>query len=136
MPVAALSIGLLIVVQGIVGLAMPDLFVGVVRTFQEPPVIYAAAVIRFVFGVVLFLAAPRSRAPIVLRSLGLLIALGGLLTPVVGIPFARVVLGWWSDPVIVRVWAAAALALGMLIEYLTFGPAAPPNKSLERTREG
>jgi hypothetical protein len=119
MPIAALSIGLLIVVQGVVGLAMPDQFVGVVRTFQEPPVIYAAAVIRFVFGAVLFRAGPRSRAPFALRSLGLLIALGGLLTPIVGIPFARVVLGWWSDPFIVRVWAAAALGLGLLIVYLT-----------------
>jgi hypothetical protein len=119
MPIAALSIGLLIVVQGVVGLAVPELFVKIVRTFQEPPIIYGAAVIRFVFGVVLFLAAPRSRVPVVLRSLGLLIALGGLLTPVVGIPFARVVLGWWSDPVIVRVWAAAALGLGLLIVYLT-----------------
>jgi hypothetical protein len=119
MPIAALSIGLLIVVQGVVGLAVPELFVKIVRTFQEPPIIYGAAVIRFVFGVVLFLAAPRSRVPVVLRSLGLLIALGGLLTPIVGIPFARVVLGWWSDPVIVRVWAAAALGLGLLIVYLT-----------------
>jgi hypothetical protein len=120
MLIAALSIGMLIVVQGVVGLAMPDLFVGVVRAFQEPPVIYAAAVIRFVFGVVLFCASPRSRAPIVLRSLGLLIALGGLLTPIFGIPFARVVLGWWSDPLIVRVWATAALALGVLIVYSTW----------------
>jgi hypothetical protein len=117
MPIAALSIGLLIVAQGVVGLAVPDLFVGVVRIFQEPPVIYAA-VIRFVFGLVLFQAASRARAPIVLRGLGLLIALGGLLTPIVGIQFARVVLGWWSDPAIVRAWAAAALGLGVLIVYL------------------
>jgi hypothetical protein len=119
MPIPALLIGLLIVAQGIVGLAMPDLFVSVVRAFQEPPVIYVAAVIRFMFGVVLFRAAPRSRAPIVLRSLGFLIALGGLLTPMVGVPFARVVLGWWSDPVIVRVWAVAALGLGVMIVYST-----------------
>lgn len=118
MPIAALSIGLLIVAQGVVGLAVPDRFVGIVRIFQEPPVIYVAAVIRFVFGVVLVRAAPRSRAPLVLRSLGFLIAVGGLLTPIVGIPFARVVLGWWSDPVVVRAWAAAALALGLLIVYL------------------
>jgi hypothetical protein len=122
MPIAALSIGLLIVLQGMVGLVMPDLFVRIVRIFQEPPVIYAAAVIRFVFGVVLFRAAPRSRVPIVLRSLGLLIALGGLLTPVVGIPFARVVLGWWSDPLIVRAWAAGALGLGVLIVYMALPP--------------
>lgn len=119
MPVAALSIGLLIVAQGVVGLAVPDVFVGIVRTFQEPPTIYFAAVIRFVFGVVLFRAAPHSRLPRMLRIFGALIAMGGLLTPFVGIPFARVVLNWWSDPMVVRVWAAAALCLGMLITYAT-----------------
>src|SRR5688572_18819240 len=98
MPIAAVSIGLLIVAQGVVGLAVPDLFVGIVRTFQEPPVLYIAAAIRFAFGVVLFRAAPLSRTPIVLRVLGSLIALGGLLTPFVGVSLARVVLGWWSDP--------------------------------------
>jgi len=121
MSIAALSIGLLIVAQGILGLVAPDLFVALVRTFQEPPVIYAAAVIRFVFGVVLFRVAPFSRAPIALRGLGALVALGGLLTPIIGIPFARVVLGWWSEggPALVRIWAAGALCLGALIVYAT-----------------
>ena len=81
--------------------------------------IYVAAVIRFVFGVVLFRAAPASRVPVALRVLGLLIALGGLLTPFIGVSFARVVLGWWADPLIVRVWAAGALSLGALIVYAT-----------------
>ena len=121
MRIAALSIGLLIVAQGILGLFAPDLFVGLVRAFQTPPVIYVAAVIRFVFGVVLFRVAPLSRAPTALRGLGALIAIGGLLTPFIGIPFARIVLGWWSDggPAIVRVWAAAALLLGAFIVYAT-----------------
>lgn len=119
MPIAALSIGLLIVVQGVVGLAVPDVFVGIVRIFQTPPVLYFAALIRFVFGVVLFVAAPRSRAPLVLRVLGLLISVGGLLTPFIGVSLARVILGWWADPAIVRVWAAAALCLGVLIVYVT-----------------
>jgi hypothetical protein len=121
MLIAALAIGVMILVQGILGFVAPDLFVGVVRFFQEPPVIYGAAVIRFAFGVVLFLVAPRSRAPIPLRALGALVALGGLLTPFIGIPFARVVLGWWSEggPAIVRIWAAGSLLLGAFIIYAT-----------------
>jgi hypothetical protein len=121
MRIAAMSIGLLIVAQGILGLTAPDFFVGLVRTLQEPPVIYAAAVVRFAFGVVLFRAAPFSRAPVALRALGALVAIGGLLTPIFGVPFARIVLGWWSDggPAVVRIWAAAALCLGALIVYAT-----------------
>jgi hypothetical protein len=119
MPIAALSIGLLIVAQGVTGLVAPDFFVTLVRTIQEPPVIYAAAAVRFAFGVVLFRVAPFSRAPIALRGLGALVALGGLITPIVGIPFARIVLGWWSGggPAVVRMWAAAALCLGAFIVY-------------------
>ena len=121
MPIAALFIGLLIVAQGVVGLVAPDLFVELVRFFQKPPVIYLAAAIRFACGVVLFRVAPLSRAPGALRGLGLLIALGGLITPIFGVAMARVILGWWSEggSALVRVWAVAALALGALIIYAT-----------------
>ena len=133
MRIAALSIGLLIGAQGLFGLAAPDLFVGLVRAIQEPPVIYAAALVRFVFGVVLFRAAPFSRGPMVLRGLGALVAVGGLLTPFVGIPLARTILGWWTDggPALVRIWAAAALCLGALIVYAT----TPDNTHGERKRQ-
>jgi uncharacterized membrane protein len=119
--IAALLIGILIIAQGLLGLAMPNLFVGLVRAFQETPIIYAAALIRFIFGTVLFFAAPASRAPVALRGLGALIALGGLLTPLIGVPFARVVLGWWSEggATVVRMWAAAALGLGAFVLYAT-----------------
>ena len=121
MNIAAMLIGMLIVAQGAVGLVAPDLFVALVRALHETPVIYLAAVVRFAFGAVLFLAAPRSRAPMTLRALGALVALGGLLTPFIGVPFARVVLGWWSEggASIVRIWAAAALGLGAFIVFAT-----------------
>jgi hypothetical protein len=121
MLIGAFAIGLLIVAQGVLGLVAPDLFVGLVRTFQTPPVIYGAAVVRFAVGVVLFRAARESRARVALRGLGSLVALGGILTPIIGIPFARVVLGWWSDGghTLVRIWAGAAFLLGLFIVYVT-----------------
>jgi hypothetical protein len=78
---AARLIGLLIVAQGILGLAYPDLFFRLVQAFQVPPVIYLAAVVRVVFGVVLFLVAGAARASIGLRILGGLIAVWGALSP-------------------------------------------------------
>ena len=59
--------------------------------------------------------------PLGLRTLGVLVTIGGLLTPFFGVEFARVVLGWWSDggPAMVRIWAAGALALGAFIVYAT-----------------
>ncbi len=123
MTIAALVIGLLILVQGLAGLASPDTFVAAVRMFQEPPVIYFAAVVRVAFGVVLVLAAPVSRFPRLLRGLGVLIVVGGALTPVVGLQFAQVVLGWWSSggAWVVRAWAAVALLLGAFILFAVSG---------------
>ena len=66
----ALLIGVLLAVQGIVGIVAPDVFVGSIRFIQTPPVLYVAAVLRVVFGVVLVCAAPGSRAPTFLRVFG------------------------------------------------------------------
>ena len=119
MAIAALLIGLLIAAQGVLGLAAPELFASVVMAFQTPPVIYLAAVIRIAFGVVLVLAASTSRLPIALRCLGILIAVGGLMTPLLGVQFSKVVFAWWSQggPAVIRAWAALALAIGVFIIY-------------------
>lgn len=121
MVIAAFLIGLLIVAQGILGIAAPEVFAALIRTIQAPLVIYVAAAIRVLFGAVLYLAAPASRAPKGLRVLGALIVIGGLLTPFVGIQFAHVVLGWWSEggAAVVRAWAGFALGLGAFIVYAT-----------------
>lgn len=81
----ALLIGVLLVVQGILGIVAPDVFVGSIRFIQTPPVMYVAAALRVVFGVVLVCAAPGSRAPRFLRGFGFIIVIGGLLTPFVGV---------------------------------------------------
>jgi hypothetical protein len=114
-------IGLLIAAQGVLGLADPETFVTMVRRFQTAPVIYLAAVIRALFGVVLVVAAPASRAPRSLRALGVLVLLGGVLTPFIGTRFGELVLGWWAEggAGVVRAWAGVALALGAFIVYAT-----------------
>jgi hypothetical protein len=116
--VAAL-IALLLIVQGILGLAAPAVFVRVVRWFQTPPVIYLAAVLRVAIGVVLVCAAPGSRIPTFLRVFGFIILVGGVLTPFVGIQFAHMILDWWSaqGPALVRVFAGVSLALGIFTAY-------------------
>ena len=120
MSVAALLIGLLIVVQGIVGLVAPESFLQLIQFIQTPPNIYVAAVVRIAFGIILFLAAPQSRAPVALRILGALILVGGLMTPFLGVRVADLILGWWSQgPGIVRAWAAGALVIGFFIVYAT-----------------
>jgi hypothetical protein len=115
----ALLIGVLLVVQGILGLAAPDVFLMTIRFIQTPPLMYLAAALRVVIGVVLVRAAPGSRAPRFLRVFGFLIIIGGLLTPFVGVWASQHILGWWSagGPAVVRVFAGVSLALGILIVY-------------------
>jgi hypothetical protein len=117
--ILALLIGVLLVVQGILGLAAPDVFVGTIRFIQTPPVMYLAAVERVVIGVVLVCAAPGSRAPTFLRVFGFLIIIRGLLTPFIGVWAAQHILGWWSagGSAVVRVFAGVSLVLGLLIVY-------------------
>jgi hypothetical protein len=120
MRVAAVVIGLLVVAQGIVGLVAPEFFLRLIQLIQTPPIIYFAALVRVTFGIVLVLAAPLSRAPIALRILGGLVAMGGLITPFLGVRLAEVILGWWSQGSgVVRAWAAGALVLGLFIVYAT-----------------
>jgi len=125
-PLAALFIGLAIAAQGVFGIAAPDVFLSALRYIQTPPVIYLAAAIRVVFGVVLFRAAPASRAPRVLRVLGFLIVIGGLLTPFFGVRIGHAILDWWSagGPPLIRAWAGFSLALGVFIVY-----AVAPNRT-------
>lgn len=120
-PILALMVGFLILLQGVLGLALPDPFVGLVGAFQVPPVLYIAGAVRMAVGAILFLAAPASRAPLALRVLGALIFVGGVLTPIIGAAFAQSLLAWWKEggQAVVRIWALMALALGAFIIHAT-----------------
>lgn len=119
MPLLALLIGLLLVGQGLLGIAAPDEFLRTIRFMQTPPVIYLAAILRVAFGIVLVSAASGSRAPRFLRVFGFIIIIGGLLTPFAGVWAAQHILGWWTagGPALVRVFGGVSLALGGLVVY-------------------
>jgi hypothetical protein len=117
--VLARLVGVLLIMHGLFGIIAPDAFVGVVRAFQAPPVIYVAAALRVAIGVVLVCAARGSRIPTFLRVFGFIITIGGLLTPFVGAQFAHVILAWWSARGLglVRLFAIVSLALGLFTAY-------------------
>ncbi len=116
---AALIVGSLILAQGVVGLLQPWLFLRAIAAIQTPPVIYVAAAVRIAIGIVLVLGASESRLPRLLKGFGILVTIGGLLTPLLGVRFSRVVLGWWSagGSSVIRGWAVAALVLGAFVTY-------------------
>ena len=118
-PALALLVGVLLIMQGLLGMLAPDVFVRVVRFFQTPSIVYVAAALRIAIGIVLLCAVTGSRFPIFLRVFGVLIVIGGLLTPLVGVQFAHVILALWSSrgPTLVRLFAAVSLALGFFTAY-------------------
>ncbi len=119
MPFVAFALSLLIAALGGLGVVSPDRLVDVVRRFQTPTGLYVAAAIRIVLGVALFFAAPTSRAPELLRVLGVVILVAGLITPMFGLDRFRRLLEWWLSlgAGFRRAWAAITLVLGLLLAY-------------------
>jgi len=119
MTLVALVLSLFVAALGALGVASPLRLLGVVRYFQTPAGLYFAAALRVVLGVALFFAAPTSRAPELLRILGVVSIVGGVITPFFGLERFRKLLDWWSarGSTFVRAWAAIALAFGLFLAY-------------------
>lgn len=102
---------------GVLGLISPAGMNSLVTRFRSKTGFWTAIVLRLVFGVALWRAAPASRAPAVLQALGVVSAASALALPLLGMPRFQAILSWWSrqSPVVVRAWSAAAVVLGTFI---------------------
>ena len=117
----ALATGLLLVGLGIFGLVAPQDFAAFIADVQKRSNIYFLAALRVAIGVILMLAAGASRTPFLLGTLGVLVVLGGLLSPFMAVPLRQSVQRWMAggSPVPMQVWAGVALAIGAFITYAT-----------------
>ncbi len=111
--------GLFIVILWGLGIVSPERLIRFARYWQSPTGLYLASAFRIVLGVLLFLAAPGSRAPTMLRILGVVIFVAGLVTPFFGLERFHKLLEWWAErgPAFKRTWAGCALAFGLLLVY-------------------
>jgi hypothetical protein len=98
MALAAFLFSVLVAVLGAVGLIRPTSLLAVAGLFLTPAGLYAAAAFR-IFGVV--------------------IVVGGLVTPLLGVERASALIGWWAahGSLFMRIWAAVALAFGLYLAY-------------------
>ncbi len=119
MSIVAFMLSLLIAAVGAVGVASPPRLLTLVRGIQTPRGLYVAAGLRLVLGAALVLAARDSRAPGVVRVLGGVTFLAGLVTPLIGLERFRKMLEWWATrgTGFVRGWATFALVFGLLLAY-------------------
>ncbi len=105
----------LIVAISSYGLISPPGVIGFVRRFQAGPGVWAGFVIRLVFAVALWLAAPLSATPSVFRVLAVIAFLGAVALPLMGSTRFDIFVEWWVEQPawLLRVWLLLALAFGL-----------------------
>ncbi len=119
MQMVATVMSALIAGLGAIGVFWPDILVEFGRYFTTPNGVFAAAVIRIVFGGLLLTAAATSRAPNLLRVFGALILIAGLATPLFGPDRARGLLeaAAMDRGAYLRVAGTIAIALGCVFVW-------------------
>ena len=105
----------LIVAISVYGLISPPGVIGFVRQFQAGPGVWAGFVIRLVFAVALWLAAPLSATPSAFRVLAVIAFLGAVALPLMGSTRFNIFVEWWAEQPawLLRVWLLLALAFGL-----------------------
>jgi hypothetical protein len=114
-------VGILGIVMGLLGIFQPDLLVSVGRYSLAAPGLYVVGAARLIIGLILFLGARTSRAPTLLRILGVAICIGGVVIAGVTVARSNTLLDWWSihGPGFIGVGAIIVLVLGSLVVYAT-----------------
>ena len=105
----------LIVAISSYGLISPPGVIGLVRWFQAGPGVWAGFVIRLVFAVALWLAAPLSATPSAFRLLAVIAFLGAVALPLMGSTRFDIFVEWWVEQPawFLRFWLLLALAFGL-----------------------
>jgi hypothetical protein len=111
------GVSLLIIGMGVFGLASPAGLVTFIPPWQSQTGLWAASLVRLVFGVALWLVAPSSRTPVVLQVLAVVSGGSALVLPFMGVVRFTALLSWWSrqSPAFVRAWSAVAVLMGGFI---------------------
>ena len=114
-----LVIGGLVILASAISLAAPDLRLLLERSVMTPAGLYSIAALRIAIGLVLTLAAPASRAPRLLRALGVMVMIAGLSTPWFGVDRARAIMDRVENagPWLMRLDAIVGMALGAFLVY-------------------
>ncbi|MFY9167554.1 conserved membrane hypothetical protein [anaerobic digester metagenome] len=119
MKTIAFLLSLFVTATGLLGFISPGMLISMVRRFAGPLGVYAAAGIRLIMGLALYLSAPVSRIPHAVRALGDITLAAGAVTPFFGPERFRAALAWWSaqGPAYIRAWSLVAVAIGLFTAW-------------------
>ena len=114
-----MCIGLLIAAVGILGIAAPSVLLAFGLSLLTTAGLYIIAAGRVLLGLLLLWVAPASRAPIVLRVLGVFAVIAGVITPFFGVERSRMVLDWWAgqSAAYIQIGMGFVIILGLFIVY-------------------
>jgi hypothetical protein len=108
-----------IAAMGVVIMVKPALGHDLTRLFADKTGMWIAAAIRAVLGLGLLAAAAESKAPMLLRILGLLILIVAIVMPILGLDRHRRTIDWWlgRKRTMEIVCGAAAFVFGVALIY-------------------
>ena len=110
-------VGLIIFGMGIAVLIQPGTLRKMLQVFLAKHWWSLVTVIRVVVGILLMLAASKSRAPTFIIAVGILFVLSGTPLPLLGTPRIERLAGWWLERsnTTLRLWGLLAAAFGAVI---------------------
>jgi len=119
MTALVLLLGLFVAAMGALALLTPRLGNALAEMFRGGSGLCAATAIRLALGGGLLWVADTSRAPMILRLLGGLILLVGVITPLIGLKWHQRMIDWWlsAGTTVQRVWGTVSLAFGVFLIY-------------------
>ena len=105
---------------GVVVIVKPALAHDLTRMFSDKAGMWIATAIRAVLALGLFAAAGESKAPILLRLLGLVLLIVAIVMPILGLDRHRRMIEWWlaRSRTVEMLCGAAAFIFGIGLIYL------------------
>ena len=116
----ALILSALIAAMGVLVIVSPARSNELTRLFADKTRLWVATAIRAVLGLGLVAAAEDSKAPLLLRILGLIILVVAIAMPLLGLDRHRRMIDWWlaRDRRIQIICEAASFVLGVVLIYV------------------
>ncbi|UCH29953.1 MAG: hypothetical protein JSV06_02710 [Myxococcales bacterium] len=112
-----LAVALFVFVMGAWGVFAPGSIFAFISGWSSKSGFWLAVLLRLCFGLALWYAAPDTRLPIVLRTLGALAVVSAATLLVVGYERFKRVIAWWTNQphFVMRLWSLLAVAIGGVV---------------------
>jgi hypothetical protein len=110
-------LGAATLLMGAWGVLVPARLAAFAERFGSGRGLWFAAVIRLVFGLALWFAAPASRAPLLLQVLAVLALVAAVVIPFMGVDRFKRLIDWWTSlsPLSMRFTSLFAVAFGAVV---------------------